>query len=168
MIWWRCKCSTLIAWLGVLCVRWRCAAGGGASVGGGSVRHSRARSLSRQLASSRATPTFSPPRWAACHPVTGGRLCCEEDHGQTGGRRGGVEERWRWKSSWLEGWARRRGGCRYARLPHAGPWEWGWLLGDGLWARLGWRRPPPEQTAGDPAWWASSLIQRWSVSISYR
>ena len=41
VIWWRCKCLTLIAWLGVPCVRWRCAAVGGGG-GGGSVRHSRA------------------------------------------------------------------------------------------------------------------------------
>ena len=99
---------------------------GGSGGAGGSVRHSRARSLSRQLASSRATLTFSPPRRsAACHPVIGGWLCCEEDHGQTGGRRGGVEEGWRCRSSWLGGgWTRRRGGCHYARLALAdGPWE---------------------------------------------
>ena len=52
--------------------------------------------------------------------------------------------------------ARQRGCWHY--VSHAA-WEWG-LLADGSWARLTWRRPPPEQTAGDPAWWACLLKMR--------
>ena len=52
--------------------------------------------------------------------------------------------------------ARQRGCWHYVSQA---AWEWG-LLADGSWARLTWRRPPPEQTAGDPAWWACLLKMR--------